>query len=255
LHAEQGFGDTIQFCRYARLVRDLGAEVIIEVQDSLFEVIKNLQGVDLVLRSGDPLPAFDYHCPLMSLPLAFKTEIDSIPAETPYLCVDSSKKTQWSQYTNLENAKPAIGIAWAGNPIHKNDHNRSIRFELMQKILSDEFNWLCLQKNIASTEREMLEAVKVRDYSTELGNFADTAALISQLDLIISVDTSVAHLAGSLGKPTWVLLPHVPDFRWMWDRDDSPWYPTMRLFRQTVPGDWDSVLSEVSDELQKFSKF
>ena len=253
LHAEQGFGDTIQFCRYAKMVKSLGAKVIIEVQSSLLKVVESLEGVDLVIKSGDPLPQFDYQCPLLSLPLAFKTNITSIPAEIPYLRADSSKQLEWSNLIRLDTKKPSIGIVWAGNSKQKNNDNRSMPFDLIKNILSDKFNWFCLQRDVTDTERLMLETFKIHDYTAMFKDFADTAALISQLDLIISVDTSVAHLAGALGKPIWVLLAYVPDFRWMWDRADCPWYSTMRLFRQPRPADWDSVLLNVSRDLHLLS--
>jgi tetratricopeptide (TPR) repeat protein len=249
LHAEQGIGDTIQFCRYGKLVKDLGATVIIEVQRALAEVIESLDGVDQILIEGQPLPAFDYHCPLLSLPFALKTKIDTIPSAPGYLSADTRKIMQWSSRISADKSKPTVGIVWKGNPIHKNDHNRSIRLEIIQRILVDSVNWVSLQKDITDAEGLILRAAKVQDYSTEFKDFSDTAALIASIDLVVSVDTSVAHLAGAVGKPIWLLLPYVPDFRWLWDRADSPWYPTMKIFRQAGPNDWDAALSRVFAEL------
>jgi len=249
LHTEQGFGDSIQFCRYTRLVKKLGARVVLEVERPLVKLFMTLEGVDEVVEKGAMLPHFDYHCPLMSLPLAFKTTVSNIPRDVPYLCSGKAKREQWTQQISLLRNKRSIGIVWSGSPKHKNDHNRSIRLEDMCKVFSDKFHWFSLQKDIPKQEHLLLGSAGVRDHSTRLRDFSDTAGLISHLDLVITVDTSVAHLAGALGRPVWVLLPYVPDFRWMWDREDSPWYPSMRLFRQSVEGDWAQVIARISQEL------
>ncbi|MBM3302583.1 MAG: glycosyltransferase family protein, partial [Deltaproteobacteria bacterium] len=249
LHSEQGFGDSIQFCRYAKLVKKLGARVVLEIESPLIELFTTLEGVDEIVEKGAVLPNFDYHCPLLSLPLAFKTTVTKIPRDVPYLYSGEAKREQWAQHLSISKDKPSIGIVWSGNPKHKNDHNRSIRLEDMSQAFSDKFHWFSLQKDVPKAEHLLLRSAGVRDHSARLRDFSDTAGLISQLDLVISVDTSVAHLAGALGKPVWVLLPYVPDFRWMWDHEDSAWYPHMRLFRQSSEGDWDTVIARVGQEL------
>ncbi len=249
LHAEQGLGDTIQFYRYVKLVALRGAKVIVEVQKPLVGIFKTLGGSITVVAKGDVLPKFDYHCPLLSLPLAFKTDLNSISADIPYLCPDNKKLQEWSIKVGLKK-QIRIGIVWGGSREHKNDKNRSICALAMSKLLTDNFEWFSLQKEYRDGDRQMLERSKVYDYSNVLLDFSDTAALLSQLDLVISVDTSVAHLAGAMGKPTWVMLPYIPDFRWLWDREDSPWYPSMRLFRQPAPGDWSPVIYNVSSALR-----
>lgn len=251
LHAEQGYGDTIQFCRYACLVKNLGSTVILEVEPTLVALLKTLDSVDVVIERGATLPAFDYHCPLLSLPLVFKTELPTIPCDTPYLSVSTQKSARWVRSLSLGGRSASVGIAWSGNPSHQNDKNRSISLDAIYKLFSNRLEWICLQKDLFAEDRPLLEAAGVRDFANQLHDFSDTAALISQLDLIISVDTSIAHLSGALGKPVWVLLPYVPDFRWMWDREDSPWYPSMRLFRQPKAGDWGEVVSRVSRELDR----
>ena len=255
LHSEQGYGDSIQFCRYTRLVKRLGAKVVLEVEPPLVELFTTLEGVDEVVGKGKMLSDFDYHCPLLSLPLALKTVVATIPHDVPYLHVSRAKREQWTRHLSLSRDKPSVGIVWSGDPKHKNDHNRSIRLETMRKVFSEKLNWFCLQRDVLQEDRPFLEAAGIRDHTAKLKDFSDTAGLISHLDLVISVDTSVAHLAGALGKPVWVLLPYVPDFRWMWDREDSPWYPSMRLFRQSTGGDWDTVISRINQELTccKFS--
>jgi tetratricopeptide (TPR) repeat protein len=249
LHAEQGLGDTIQFYRYVKLVALRGAKVIVEVQNPLVSIFKNLGGSITVVAQGDLLPKFDYHCPLLSLPLAFKTDLNSIPADIPYLQIIDNKLQEWSEKVR-GSQRVRIGVAWSGNKDHKDDKNRSIPFSALSKLLSDNFEWFSLQKEYKDGDRQMLRRSKVHDYSIALFDFSDTAALLSQLDLIISVDTSVAHLAGAMGKPTWVMLPYVPDFRWLWDREDSLWYPSMRLFRQPAAGDWSPVIYNVSSALR-----
>jgi len=249
LHSEQGYGDSIQFCRYTRLVKRLGAKVVLEVEPPLVELFTTLEGVDEVVGKGKMLSDFDYHCPLLSLPLALKTVVATIPHDVPYLHVSRAKREQWTRHLSLSRDKPSVGIVWSGDPKHKNDHNRSICLESMLKFFSDKLDWVCLQRDLLPEDCSLLEAVGIRDHSAKLKDFSDTAGLISQLDLVISVDTSVAHLAGALGKPVWVLLPYVPDYRWMWDREDSPWYPSMRLFRQSTEGDWDKVISRINEEL------
>ncbi len=251
LHAEQGFGDIIQFCRYVPLVADRGARVLLEVPPALYELMGGLRGVAEVVCTGHPLPRFDLHCPLLSVPRAFGTELASIPAATPYLRASEKRTAHWRARLGPR-TRPRIGIAWSGYQAHRNDHNRSIALEAFLSIFAG------LDVSLVSVQREVRDADAavlrgrgdVLHFGDELASFAETAALISALDLVVSVDTGVAHLAGALAKPVWVLLPFIPDWRWLLDRDDSPWYPTVRLFRQEATRTWDPVFARVRAALR-----
>jgi hypothetical protein len=251
IYCEQGLGDTLQFFRYVKLVASLGAEVIFEVQATLVSLLKNLPGIARIVAAGQPLPDFDYQCPLMSLPFRFKTTLQSIPAAMPYLHADADKIALWQ--TRLGNRdRPRIGLVGSGNPQHGNDRNRSIPLAAWTAHLPRDFEYVCLHKEIGAADQATLAANPwIASYAAGLTDFSDTAALVDALDLVISVDTSVAHLAGALGKRTWLLLPHNPDWRWMLDREDSPWYPTMRLYRQQTEGNWRSVFERVAADLRR----
>lgn len=251
LHAEQGFGDTIQFCRYASSVKKLGAKVILEAPEPLMELLRGLAGVDVLVQRGKDLPIFDYQCPLLSLPLALQTSIETIPAEVPYLFPDPAKSIQFETLIRSKTKKPMIGLVWSGDPKHKNDRNRSIALTSMHELFTAKYDWISLKKELTQEESQQMVTLGVQDFSKHLQDFSWTAALVNQLDLVISVDTSVAHLAGALGKPVWILVPYEPDFRWMWNRTDSPWYPTAQLFRQPKAGDWSSVLVELQEALSQ----
>ncbi|HUI15284.1 MAG TPA: tetratricopeptide repeat protein [Xanthobacteraceae bacterium] len=246
LHAEQGFGDTIQFCRYAPLVAARGARVILEVQEPLRELISTLSAPIEVVSRGHALPNFDMHCPLLSLPLAFSTQLSTIPSATPYLRAEPAVITDWKTRLGSSDGR-RIGLAWSGRPTHTNDHNRSIPLKSMLPLLDGiDATFVSLQREIRPADTELLRGRNdVLHFGNDLKNFGDTAALIANLDLIIAVDTSVAHLAGALAKPVWMLLPYTPDWRWLLDRDDSPWYPTARLFRQDETRQWEPVITEV----------
>jgi tetratricopeptide (TPR) repeat protein len=249
IYPEQGLGDYIQFCRYAPQVEALGAQVILEASSALVPVLSTLPGNFTIVASGDPLPQHDALCPLMSLPLAFKTTIDTIPANIPYFFADPVKTIEWQDRIGAGD-QPRIGLVWSGNPTHKNDRNRSLSLSQMAPLFDLPFEFHCLQKDIREEDRETLQRYPQLDiHADELQDFSDTAALIEAMDLVISVDTSVAHLAGAMGKPLWLLLPYVPDYRWMLERSDSPWYPSARLFRQPAMGDWNYVLMEVRQAL------
>jgi hypothetical protein len=251
LYAEQGLGDSIQFCRYAKFVSAQSATVVLGIQPPLKILLSNLQGIDRIVTSGDPLPNFDYHCPLMSLPLAFGTNMDSIPVDIPYLSSEPAKVAVWKLRLK-ETTKAQVGLVWSGSTGHANDHNRSIPLAKILKLITGEFQFFSLQKEVLQTDYEALQQANLQHFGDQLHDFTDTAALIELMDLVISVDTSVAHLAGAMGKPVWLLLPFNADWRWLLDRDDSPWYPTMRLFRQNAPGDWDGVLERVKNELTMY---
>ena len=256
LHAEQGMGDTIQFCRYAKLVADGGAKVLLAVQAPLKPLLEDLEGVDRIIVPGEPPPPFDYHCPLLSLPLAFGTTLETIPRDRGYLRVGGprfdARLAAWRARLGAQD-RPRIGLVWSGNANHKNDRNRSIALSGFARILSDRARFVCLQNEIRAADATWLERRPVIErFDKELIDFAETAALIANLDLVISVDTSVAHLAAAMGKPVWLLLPFNPDWRWLLEREDSPWYESVRLFRQTRSGHWDDTLSRVGQEIERF---
>ncbi|VWD33608.1 TPR domain-containing protein [Burkholderia lata] len=248
LYPEQGLGDTLQFCRYVPLVKALGARVVVEAPVELKALFATLDGVDVLVARGDPLPPFDLHCPLLSLPLEFRTDLSSIPAGGPYLRADPARVEHWRARLGATD-RPRIGLVWSGNPLHLNDRNRSITLADLLPLLDDRYEWISLQKVIRDEDRPVLDASPIRFVGDELTDFAETAALTEAMDAVISVDTSVAHLAGALGRPLAVMLPHTPDFRWLLDRDDSPWYPRARLFRQPEGGQWAPVVERLRDAL------
>jgi hypothetical protein len=254
LHAEQGLGDTIQFVRYAPLLAKTGAKVVIEVQPELAHLLARVAGVTGVVACGAPLPAFDVHCPMGSLPHALKTEPATIPADIPYLTASTERIAKWRE--RIERLpSPRIAIAWSGRATHANDRNRSLALARLEPLLAlDGASFVSIQRELRGADGETLARVpRLVHVGDDLDDFDDTAAVVSLVDLVISVDTSVVHLAAALGRPTWILLPFWPDWRWMLDRADSPWYPTARLFRQSAPGDWDSVIARVTEELLKVS--
>jgi tetratricopeptide (TPR) repeat protein len=252
LHAEQGLGDTIQFCRYAKLVKKLGAKVLLEVPKSLLGLLSALEGVDQLIESGNQLPDFDYHCPLMTLPLAFKTELANIPNRIPYLAASNIKHEKWAQKLGVK-PKLLVGLVWSGSTTHKNDYNRSLKLKQLLPYLPDLCEYVSLQKEVREIDKQVLNGSNIKQYGDELNDFSDTAALCQLMDLVISVDTSVAHLAGAISKTTWVLLPHVPDWRWLLDREDSPWYPSIKIYSQPSHGDWDSVMKRIRHDLIEYS--
>lgn len=243
IHAEQGFGDTLQFCRYVPLVAARGVRIVFECHPPLLELMKSLAGDVRVISMGQPLPDFDLHIPLMSLPLILGTTLDNIPAAAPYLAPPEVRSLFWhGQIADGDFLK--VGLCWAGKGYP--DPRRSCPVELLTLLANvGTVSWYSLQKG---WERTL--PFPMTDLTTHLHDFADTAALISQLDLVITIDTSVAHLAGALGKPTWVMLTHAPDWRWLLDREDSPWYPSARLFRQDEPGAWEYVIRRVGHSLK-----
>jgi hypothetical protein len=255
LIAEQGFGDTIMAVRYARLAAERGATVILEAPPALRSLLEPLDGAHEIVTQGDALPDFDLYCPLLSLPRAFRTTIDTIPAEMRYLAAPTSHVAVWrdrlGQLTGLR-----IGLVWAGNPQHVNDQRRSVGLRRLLPLLAERgASFIALQKDLQAGDAQLLDAEpRLIHAGNDLASYNDTAAVISLLDLVISVDTSVAHLAGALGKPVWILLPSNPDWRWLLDRDDSPWYPTARLFRQAVRDDWDGVVERVKVEIGRLAK-
>ena len=248
---EQGFGDYIQFIRYAILVEQLGAKVVLETPLALMKLAGTLKGHFIFVESGKSLPDFDYYCPMMSLPLAFKTTVKTIPARLPYLYVDEAKKQQWNKRLGNQ-GMTRIGLVWAGNPDHKKDCDRSLLLKQFSSLLTLPFEFHSLQKDIREVDAQtIIDFPHIYQHSDELQDFSDTAALVDVMDIIISVDTSVAHLAGAMGKKLWLLLPYLPDFRWMLDREDSPWYSSAKLYRQEKINNWDSTLEKLKVDLLK----
>jgi tetratricopeptide (TPR) repeat protein len=255
LHAEQGFGDTIQFIRYAPLLAGQGAKVVCEVQPELQPLLsENPMLRDIaVVAAGAPLPAFDLHCPLLSLPLALGTQPETIPAAIPYLAAPAERVANWQ--ARLPPGRPRAGFVWSGQSSHNNDSNRSIALARLSALFEDErIRCFSLQRDLRATDAEALRDLpNLVHLGGELRDFADTAAVISLLDVVISVDTAVAHLAGALGKPVILLLPYAADFRWLRQRCDSPWYPSAKLLRQPAFGDWDSAIARAASELRDFA--
>jgi tetratricopeptide (TPR) repeat protein len=246
--ADEGLGDTIQFARYVPMLAARGARVVLAVESPLRRLLSALPGVWQCPLAGE-LPAFDMHCPIGSLPLVFKTRLDTIPSATSYLpSPDKSLVQAWEDRLG-PHARLRVGLVWSGNPTHKNDHNRSIPLQMFARLLDLDATFVSLQKGPRADDQTFLERTDIRDLTAHLTDFTETAALVSCLDLVISVDTSVAHLAGALGRPTWILLPWTPDHRWLLDREDSPWYPTARLFRQTETREYGSVFDRLHAEL------
>jgi tetratricopeptide (TPR) repeat protein len=254
LHAEQGLGDTIQFARYVPLVAQHGARVVLEVQPELKSLLAGLAGVASCHARGEQLPAYDAHCPLGSLPLAFKTEPATIPTDIPYLHTDEAHLAKWRPRLEGLSGK-RVALAWAGNASHANDRNRSVGLHLLEPLLALEgISFLSIQRELRGNDAEHLARhANVSHLGGDLSDMADTAALLTLADLTISVDTSVVHLAGSLGRPVWVMLPSAPDWRWTLTGAASPWYPQARLFRQPTLGDWPSVIATLRAELARFA--
>jgi Flp pilus assembly protein TadD len=252
LHSEQGFGDTIQFVRYAPLVAERGGKVLLSCQPTLQRLLTSVLGVEQVIGSSDPPPPFDLQCPLGSLPFLFGTTMASIPARVPYLSADQDSMNKWRDRLSKEPGKLKVGIAWAGNPSHGHDRSRSIDPELLAPLAQIAcVTLVSLQKDSGRPATDWLAGLL--DWTDELKDFADTAALICALDLVISVDTAVVHLTGAMGRPVWLMLSTAAEWRYLPGRTDSPWYPTLRIFRQAQAGEWASVVSDVARELHKSS--
>ncbi len=251
LYAEQGFGDTIQFIRYVPMVLQKCDKIIVTCQEELISLMQRINGIHDVVAHGQKLPDFDFHCPLLNLPSIFNTTLETVPATITYINTDTQKVLKWRERLQSDSARLKIGLCWAGNPTHKNDRNRSISLSMFS-MLGDMENitFYSLQKGKAAEQaKNPPKGMSLVDFTDDLNDFSDTAALIENLDLIISVDTAIVHLSGALGKPVWTLLPFMPDWRWLLDRDDTPWYPTMRLFRQSSTRDWSHVIISVKDAL------
>jgi hypothetical protein len=254
IHPEQGFGDLIQFSRYVPMLEKLGAKVILEAPVSLVELMQSLSPTLTVIKEGETLPAFDVVCPVMSLPFALKTSLETIPSSSPYLSVSDTKKQYWQAKIGKK-TKPRIGVVWSGsmtNPIDNNQcARRNIPLAQLKPLFDLPFEFYVLQKDIRPEDKPILDGLRqLHFHQDELKDFADTAALIQEMDVVISVCTSVAHLAGALGHKTWVLLPYSADYRWMLNEKDSPWYPSVALIRSEKIGDWAGVVQQITQQLK-----
>ena len=253
LYAEQGLGDTIQFVRFVPQVAARGGRVILQAQRPLLGLLRGLEGVAELIGARQAPPAFDVQAPLLSLPWILGTRLDTIPARVPYLAAEPERVARWRAIVGA-GAGPSVGLVWAGNPRHWRDRARSLPARRMLPLLDHAARWFSLQVGAGAENLPALAPDRVTDLAPRLTDFSETAAALTALDLVITVDTAVAHLAGALGRPVWLLLPFSPDFRWLLGRDDSPWYPTMRLFRQSEPGDWDGVIARVAAALETPSR-
>ena len=254
LHAEQGLGDTIQFARYAPLLARSGATVRLEVQPALKTVMSGLAGITSCHARGESLPAYDVHCPLGSLPLALKTEPSTIPADIPYLGAAETYIAKWRPVVDPLPGK-RVALAWAGNASHANDRNRSVDLRALEPLFEiGGISLISIQRDLREADTAGLARYsRLRHVGGDLADMADTAAIVALADLTIAVDTSVAHLAGAMGRPVWVMLPYSPDWRWTLSGEHSPWYPQAQLFRQPGPDDWQSVVVRLAGELRRFA--
>ena len=249
LYSEQGLGDTIQFSRYILLIKALGAKVILETHKELVNIVGSIDSDITIILMGQTLPDFDFQCPLLSLPLKFGTGLKNIPSPTRYVWADTKLASKWKKKLDAQQ-KPLIGLAWEGNPLHKNDHNRSISLAELIPHLPKQYRYVGLQKDIRKTNLDTLKKnTLINNLVDNNTTMDDTAAIIENLDIVISVDTSIAHLSAAMGKPTWVMLPLVPDWRWLLNRTASPWYKSIKLFRQKKRGNWEEVFKELNKKL------
>ncbi|MBF0329962.1 MAG: tetratricopeptide repeat protein [Nitrospirae bacterium] len=254
LHAEQGLGDAIQFIRYIPSIAEKGVRIIIECQKELVSLFSSSENIESITVQGERLPPFDIHCPFLTIPYIFKTTNENIPTKVPYLSADNSLIQKWSALAGIDKNRFNIGIVWAGNPKNANDKVRSLSLDLFAPLSElKNIQFYSLQKGEASAQINT-RSLAIKDLTSEIQDFSDTAALIMNLDLIISVDTAVAHLAGALAKPVWLLIPPIPDWRWQLNKDDSPWYPTMKLFRGYKEGEWADVVEKIKNELSSRQK-
>ena len=262
LHAEQGFGDTLQFVRLAPLAATRGARVVLECQPSLVPLLAGMDGIAAVIPRGAPLPSYQHHCPLMGLPRALGLTLEQLPAAPiPYLYADPGRRARWRQRLPPRDGRPRVGVVWAGSPLRHDPVTRRIGRRrrlplehLLPLLERDDVCWISLQRGeVAVRAQSLLARLGVHAIGPELGDFADTAAVVAELDLVIAVDTAVVHLAGAMGRPVWVLSPFDACWRWLHGREDSPWYPTLRLLRQPCPGDWNTLLRRVARELDAFA--
>ncbi|MDR3415310.1 MAG: tetratricopeptide repeat-containing glycosyltransferase family protein [Nevskia sp.] len=250
LHHEQGMGDTLQFVRYAPLLAQRGAKVVLRAPAALIELLRTVEGVAEVVGDDAPLPAHDVHCPIMSLPMAFGTTLQTIPAGTPYLHADPARVRLWSERLGAA-SRLRVGLVWAGHRVAPINYSRDIPLTALRPLLALNAEFVSLQKDVAPEDAAELSSLPVARLGESVADFADTAALIANMDLVIAAETSTVHLAGALGKPVWVMNCYAPCWRWLRGRTDSPWYPTARLFKQTSFDDWASVVDQVRSALSE----
>ncbi|MDQ1748913.1 MAG: hypothetical protein QOD07_3176, partial [Frankiaceae bacterium] len=255
LVGDQGYGDTIQFARYISMAAERCQEVIVGCSPEMRPLLANLPGVSLYCHRWADVPGHAAHCRMSSLPYLFETRLDTIPVRVPYLQADPARLAHWKQHllATLPAGAKRIGLAWSGRPTHPNDRRRSIDLARLAPLAdAGSTTFLSLQMPMPARDLETLPKLPgMTDLSALLTDFGETAAVIENLDLVVTVDTAVGHLAGALGKPTWILLPKAADWRWMLDRDDSPWYPSVRLFRQRKSGAWDQPIDELLSALKE----
>jgi Flp pilus assembly protein TadD len=247
LHSEQGFGDTIQFLRYVPLVAERARHVVLEIPRPLVRMAASLPVANItIVPNNRPPPAADVHVPMLNLPRIFGTRVASIPGRVPYLMPRRPLVERWAQRLGADR-RFKVGLAWAGNPEHKGNRSRSLTLGRLAPLLAlGDIGWYGIQVGRPAEEIKRLPQGTLIDLSPQLTDFAETAGAILNLDLVIAVDTAVVHLAGALDRPTWIMIAYSPDWRWLLDRNDSPWYPSVRLYRQPAPGDWDSVITRVA---------
>lgn len=251
VYAEQGLGDTLQFARFLPRLVKIGAQVSMEVQPALKQLLARCLPQIQIIGAGEPLPAFDLHAPLMSLPAALRCDESTIASAGPYLSAAEMKCAEWKRRLGVK-IRPRIGLVWSGNPVHQNDRNRSMPLEELLPALPEGFDYICLQNLIRANDMEILRhSNRVQEFTADLQDFEDTSALCQLMDLVVTVDTSVAHLSAALGRPTWTLIPYSPDWRWRMTRTDTPWYESMRLIRQSVPGSWQHELATLEADLRQ----
>lgn len=255
LYAEQGLGDAIQCARYIPMVAAAGGVVIVECQPELEALLRTVQGVAEVVVRGGREPLYDVACPLMSLPGVLGTTLGTIPAGVPYMFADPGKLMHWEAWAHAHVPGRRVGVVWAGNPAHRNDARRSMPASYLPRLMGVEgVRWVSLQKGEPGDGRvQVPPGVRMADAGPLLRDLADTAALVMQCDLVITVDTAVAHVAGALGRPVWVMIPYAPDWRWLLEGEGTRWYPTARLYRQPSPGNWDAVIARVTADLRAWS--
>jgi hypothetical protein len=253
IHDEQGYGDSFQFLRLVlEARRQSGARVVLEVMPEVLPLARRMGGYDQIIARGELPPPFDVHCELMSLPLALKLQLSALPGQVPYLSADPARVEVWR--IRLRNVpRPWVALAWAGRPTHSNDRNRSLNLNELAPLARSGIAFVALQKGPAAVQAaEPPNDMSLLPLDSQIVDFDDSAAILTLADLLITVDSSPAHLAGALGRPAWVLLPFVPDWRWLMERQDSPWYPSLRLLRQPARGDWPGAITQVSRALDQW---
>ncbi|MFB9127674.1 glycosyltransferase family 9 protein, partial [Paraburkholderia dipogonis] len=255
IHDEQGFGDTFQFMRLLPMAKARsGARIVLQINEETLSLAQRTTGFDDIVVRGTLPPPFDMHCEMMSLPMALGLSMQDLPGPMPYFSADPQRVEQWQQRL-ADLPRPLVALVWAGRPTHFNDANRSLALAQLAPLGGTGATFISIQKGPAAAQADSLpQGMSIHSLSDEIADFEDTAAILSIADLLISVDSSPVHLAGALGRPTWVMLPSVPDWRWLLERPDTPWYPHTRLFRQGTRGNWSEVITRIAAELAQFCK-